>query len=104
MATKLETDHSKDVEADKHLYKRDKLGKDEPMFNPFDVGGLCQPFHNADQQGGRRQHHRQVHGDCRVEEVGQAEEGGGVADRDQHHGGQEGHHGLVGKPSFENKF
>ena len=86
-----------------HLNKRDKLGKDEPMFNPFDVGGLCQPGHNADQEGGRRQHHRQVHGDCRVEEVGQAEEGGGVADRDQHHGGEEGHHGLVSKPSFENE-
>ena len=53
-----------------YLNKRNKLCKDEPVLDPLDVGGLGQPGHNADEQGGRGQHHRQVHSDCRVEEVG----------------------------------
>ena len=35
-----------------------------------------------------------AHSDGRVEEVGEPEEGGGVADGDHQEGGQEGHHGL----------
>ena len=53
-----------------HLNKGNKLCKDEPVLDPLDVGGLSQPGHDADEQGGRGQHHRQVHGDRRVEEVG----------------------------------
>ena len=87
-----------------YLNKRNKLCKDEPVLDPLDVGGLCQPGHHADQQGGGGQHHRQVHRDRRVEEVGQAEEGGGVADGDQQHRGKEGHHRLVCQTPLEDQL
>ena len=87
-----------------HLNKGNKLGKDEPVLNPLDVGGLGQPGHDADEQGGGGQHHRQVHRDRRVEEVGQAEEGGGVADGDQQHRGEESHHCFVRQTSLEDQF
>ena len=66
-----------------YLNKGNKLCKDEPVLDPLDVGGLSQPGHDADEQGGRGQHHRQVYGDRRVEEVGKSEVGGGTADGDQ---------------------
>ena len=53
-----------------HLNKGNKLCKDEPVLDPLDVGGLSQPGHDADEQGGRGQHHRQVDSDRRVKKIG----------------------------------
>ena len=80
---------------------------------------LGQLVNHTDQEGCHCQHHRQVHlirigkddtnhgyllkgahSDGRVEEVWEAEEGGGVADGDHQEGGQEGHQGL-GKSIFK---
>ena len=87
-----------------YLSKGNHLGKYEPVFDPLDVGGLSQPGDHADEQSGGRQHHRQVDRDSSVEEVGQAEEGSGVADGDQQHRGKEGHHGFVCQPSLKNQL
>ena len=87
-----------------YLSKGNHLGKYEPVFDPLDVRGLSQPSDHADEQSGGRQHHRQVDRDSSVEEVGQAEEGSGVADGDQQHRGKEGHHGFVCQPSLKNQL
>ena len=85
-----------------YLNKGNKLCKDEPVLNPLDVGGLGQPGHNADEQGGRGQHHRQVHRDCRVEEVWQAKERSGKAEANQEKRGEEGLHGFRGESTLQN--
>lgn len=77
------------------LGKGNQLCKDQPAFQPLHVGCLGQLLHYADKQRRHRQHHGQVHGDGRVEEVRQLEEGGGIADCDEQEGGEEGHEGLL---------
>ena len=62
------------------LDKGNKLCKDEPELNPLDVGGLCQPGQHAAHEVGHCQHHGQVGRYGRVEEIGEAEKGGGVAE------------------------
>ena len=77
------------------------MGKDEPALQPLHVGRLRQLLHHADQQCRHGQHHCKVHGDRRVEEVWQLEEGGGVADQDEKEGGKEGHEGLLSESPLE---
>ena len=79
----------------------DHLSKDQPVLDPLEVGGGGQLVEDADQQGGDRQHHREVHRDGGVEELRQLEEGGDVAEDDQEERGKEGVFRLNGQSSLE---
>ena len=72
------------------LCERDHQSKDQPVLYPLDVGGGGQLVEDTDQQGGDRQHHREVHCDGSVEELRQLEEGGDVAEDDQKERREEG--------------
>ena len=62
---------------------------------------ISQLVEHSDQQGGDRQRHRQVHCDGGVEELGQLEEGGDVAEVDQKERREEGVYCFNGQRSLE---
>ena len=75
--------------------------KDQPVLDPLDVRGGGQLVEHSDQQGGDRQHHREVHCDGSVEELRQLEEGGDVAEDDQKERREEGVYCFNGQRSLE---
>ena len=75
--------------------------KDQPVLDPLDVRCGGQLVEHSDQQGGDRQRHRQVHCDGGVEELGQLEEGGDVAEVDQKERREEGVYCFNGQRSLE---
>lgn len=83
------------------LCERDHQSKDQPVLYPLDVGGGGQLVEDTDQQGGDRQHHREVHCDGSVEELRQLEEGGDVAEDDQKERREEGVYCFNGQRSLE---
>ena len=83
------------------LCERDHQSKDQPVLDPLDVGGGGQLVEDTDQQGGDRQHHREVHRDRSVEELRQLEEGGDVAEEDEEKRGKEGVYRFNGQSSLE---
>ena len=77
------------VGVEQHLNKWDHQGEDQVDIYHLDVGGGWQAVAHIDEECGQHQHGGQVHCHRRLEEE-RFEEGGGVADHVEQHGGHEG--------------